>query len=273
LPPAVHAGVPGIERIGSNAVQQMWMAFNTAEDQRLRDHAAWEGFKLVAMTNSPKGVRKLDQRDTREWHKEQERRAQVMDTTFYLQIGVLTPEMLHGADVGKPQVLGPKSVEQLEGEMKMWVAGEQDWHDRFISGYKQAILNQQDIERRTREERAAALRQEAVSRGADLRASTPLVGYTADQMEAILRARGTGLPGARTFYEEPERDKLARKYLKVSEEHGLLEVRDGKLFAPKVEADLTPPGADDEEPEPEGLASLVQRRSVPYRTAPGGGGD
>lgn len=268
LLPAAHAGVPGVERLGSNAVQQMWMAFNTAEDQRLRDHAAWEGFKLVAMTNAPKGVRKIDQRDTRAWHREEQRREQVKDTTFYLQIGVLTPEMLHSADVGSPQVLGTKSVEQLENEMKMWVAGERDWHDAFIENYKRAILAQQDAERQAREERAEALRQEAAARGADLSASTKLVGYTAEQMEAIIRARGPGLPGARTFYEEPKKDVLARKYLRNPEKHGLLEVKDGKLIAPKVDADLTPPGAEDPDEEPPSLASLVQRRSVPYRTAP-----
>ena len=82
-------GIPGAENLGLNLLQRLWVLYNRSEDERLTLRNSWEGFKLVASSNSPKGVSKIDQRDTQRSREEDERRQSIMDRYYYYRTGVV----------------------------------------------------------------------------------------------------------------------------------------------------------------------------------------
>lgn len=222
-----HLGIPGTEQLGLNYVQQIWMAFNELEDIKQHDDQMWEGFKLVATTQAPKGVKKLDQHDKQRRELEETRRQQVMDQFFYRGLGIVSED---GKDLSGGQLIKmPVTEEDLREEMRKWVAGEKDEHDQIVENYKRTVTERYHQERRAREERVLMLRQHADQE--ETPSDRPLVGYTADQLQAILSTRQTGRPaGARTVFEGgKDQDYLYNKYLSDVPTSGRLQVQQGQL--------------------------------------------
>jgi len=252
-----HAGIPGVEALGTNYVQRMWAFFNEMEDQRVRDETYWEGLKLIASTQSPKGAKKLDQRDKQLWESELGRRQAVQDKFYYLATGILSPEQVEAKKSMDALSLPSKTPEQLEEEMRRWVAGEEDAHDKIVNAYKEKITAQHEAEKAEREKRAAALRERLAMEESSARHPSPLVGYTQEQLAQILREREVGQPGGRVIHvtDHGSRDFLYEKYLKRSPDSGLL-VADGEKLAKR---------------EPKDLTEEVASRRVQFRTEPGEG--
>jgi len=252
---STHSGIPNMEALGSNYVQRMWAFYNETEDQRQRDETYWDGLKLVVSTQSPKGVKKIDQRDKQLMEAEQARRQAVQDKFYYLAQGVLTPEQVEKKENLDVLTLSSKSPEQLEEEMRRWVAGEEDWHDKVVNAYKAKILAQHEAEKAEMERRAVVLRERlAREESQGLKPTTALVGYTQEQMAALLSDRqpGTpGAPGARILYEENRsREFLYQRHLSRRADPGLLDARGGGI-AVREQADLT---------------EQVANRAVPFRS-------
>jgi hypothetical protein len=249
--PTAHSGIPGVERLGTNYVQRMWIFYNEIEDQKIQEETMWEGFKLTASAQSPKGVKKIDQRDRQRRQNEEQKRQALQDRFYYTQIGVLKPEVHAGLDENAPRLVGPKSVDELEDEMRRWVTGEEDWHDKIVNEYKRQVVQRYMQEKREREARLAVLRAQ-VEQGPLL--AVPLVGYTMEQIQEILKFRQPGLPGVRQVFpgSHSDREYLYEKYLEKSPDSGLLEVQDGKLV-PR---------------EGTGLTDQIAQRSVPFSVGP-----
>lgn len=172
------AGVPGVSALGMNHIQRMWVAYNLAEDDRTQWQAEWASAKLIASATSPKGVRRLSQREESERKLEEERRKGVIARTYMEatghQVGEASGMIVHRA----------VSPEELVDEMNRWVRGEKDWHDTVIDAYKQRIREKHDAERVQHEERMRALetlRAESEAQGI----GTPVVGHTLEQLRAI----------------------------------------------------------------------------------------
>lgn len=250
--PTQHAGIPGVERIGTNYLQRMWIAFNTAEDGREAGEMQWEGFKLMASAMAPKGIKKLDQRDRQIRADEVDRRQRVHDRFFYSKLGYVTPDgqVLDPRlkDLPGVTIIGAKSAEDLADEMKRWVKGEDDQHDRVVREYKDRIREGHDRIQRERETRLELIRQEAARRGHDLSVPTPLVGYTAGQLAEILQKRGAGTPGVRRVDVGPNAESIYQKYLAEEPDAGILQV-EGELL---------------KSPDGGRLAREVAQRQVPF---------
>jgi uncharacterized protein YbjQ (UPF0145 family) len=171
------AGVPGIAAYGMNHVQRLWTAYNLAEDDRQAWNLEWAASKLVASASSPKGVRKLNQKDDAERNLEEERRKGVIGRTYYEASGRRV-----GEESGMV-VYRAVSPEELTDEMNRWARGERDLHDQVIESYKARIREKHEQDRAAHEARmraVAALQEEAEAVGA-----TPLVGYTLEQLRAL----------------------------------------------------------------------------------------
>lgn len=259
----LHLGVPGAERLGMNLLQQIWVTFNRAEDVRLDFENQWEGFKLVASSNSPKGVRKIDQKDAQRKKDEDKRRQSVMDRYFYYRVGVVDREgyLKHrDRDLVGSKLVPTKTVEELEDEMKRWVSGEFDEHDRIVEGYKQRILARQAEVEAEREERRRQLAAEAERRANEGFEPTPLIGLTQEQLARILAERDRGRPsGARTVYDDDFfRSKQAVDKHIRRPDSGRLQVQDGRLVDPRF--------------NPEGyqrsLQEMIEDRQVGYSDQP-----
>lgn len=177
------AGVPGVTALGMNHVQRLWMAYNLAEDDRQAWNLEWAAAKLVASATSPKGVKKLSQRDESERKVEEERRKAVIARTYYESTGKSVGET-NGMVVSRSV-----SPEELVDEMNRWVQGERDLHDQVIEAYKNTIRAQHEAERARHEERmqkVATLQAEVEAIG-----GPSIVGYTAEQLREL---RGESRP-------------------------------------------------------------------------------
>lgn len=224
-------GLPGAEMLGTNHVQRMWLTYNLYEDDRLQEQSLWQMAKMVVSAQSPKGVEKLDKRDRQLNDQEMERRQKVMDTNFYRKIGVLKGErsvqeqLETGEMVMGMQVTGPKTEDELAHEMKKWVAGEKDWHDDVVDGYKAQILERQRAAEEQKQQQALAAQREAEQRGDDAM-PYQLVGYTAEQLQILMRSNKPIKPGVRTLHDDQtgRRQHLTDKYLDNAPTSGVLHV-------------------------------------------------
>lgn len=239
-----HSGIPGAEHLGTNFVQRIWMAFNEAEDLKHQEDQAWEGFKLVAATNSPKGVKKLDAKDVQSRRDELGRRQAVMDRYYYYRIGLVDREgYLKDRDKNSmgARVLSTKSVDDLEDEMRRWVAGEMDDHDKVVATYKAHVTALQEQELKEREARRLALRQAQQEQEEVGVVPQGLIAYSPAQLQAILRERNPGKSGARWVGEgHPggKQTELYEKYLSKKETAGrLARGQQGTLVDPEANPD------------------------------------
>jgi hypothetical protein len=210
-----------------NHVQQMWAVFNEVEDIRREEETLWEGLKLVASAQAPKGVKKIDDADRQRRASEESRRQQIMDRFYYMATGVLDEEGKSKED-GVQYVLQTKSVEDLEKEMYDWVAGKDDWHDQFVKDYKNQIISRYQKEREDAAARSLALREAQQEESGQEPA--PLIGYSPAQLAEILKERGQGMGGARMVFDDPHRDFVYQKYVVRDPDSGRLRASDdGKL--------------------------------------------
>jgi len=221
-----HAGVPGSDSLGLNHVQQMWAAFNEVEDRRNEEESLWEGFKLVASAQAPKGVKKIDEADRRRRSSEEARRQDILDKFYYSQVGILDPR--GKAHEGQHQFVSrAKTVEELEEEMYNWVTGKEDWHDKVVREYKEALIARYEQEKAEAAARAEALRKAHEEESGE---PAPLIGYSPEQLAEILRERDGGLQGVARVFDDDRRDSVYRKYLVRAPDAGRLRpTADGKL--------------------------------------------
>lgn len=230
-------GVPGAERLGLNTVQQMWLAFNQYEDQRAISDQNWEAAKLVASTNAPKAVKKLDEKDHQRHLDEQERRLKALDIFYYSRLGLVDEKGARQAAGLVHRISGPKSVEDLEDEMKRWVTGDADLHDTVVSEYKNRIRLQKEYDAADLAARQHALRTERARLDAEALEGDykpqPLLALSAAQLQQMLQGRG-GAGGRTTFIPTaPHADRLYSKYLaEGSVTAGDLQVQGDKVLDP-----------------------------------------
>ena len=228
--PIQHSGIPGVEKIGTNNIQRMWLFYNEVEDQRTYDETMWEGFKLSASAMSPKGVKKIDDKDRQNRIDEEKRRQTVHDRFYYTCLGILTENEKQGKS-GVTLQNASKTAEDLEREMYMWVTGQEDWHDKIVNEYKQQISERYMKEKAEREARAEILRQRR-EEDDGTQIGTALVGYTPEQLADILAQRQPGAPGAKQVYDDPYggvREYLYKRHLEKAPDTGLLKAVDGKV--------------------------------------------
>jgi len=210
-------GIPGSGRLGMNHVQQMWVAFNLAEDDRLQHMQAWQSAKLVASAASPKGVKKLNRADESLRNREDSRRRtaieQMVNDAFFgeeyeADAGEMVV-MVRGEPVVVPRVKTARTADELSEQMRSWVAGEKDWHDIVVDTYKQRVREQFQQEKTRREESRRQLTEPGVTSE-----TLPLVGYTAEQIKDMRpelfdrRAAGT-----KQVFDNSSRVSLYHKYI------------------------------------------------------------
>lgn len=241
----LDSGVPGADKLGLNTVQRIWMAFNEMEDSRRSDETSWEGAKLVASSNSPKAVAKIDEKDHQRRRDELEMRQRRLDQFFYEKIRVLKPAGDEGAKAANSSHrLSAKSVEDLEDEMRRWVTGDADVHDQVVEDYKDRIRVQHAKEKADLAARHAAL---AVERDRLAREALendfqpqPLLALSGAQLQQMLQGKGTfGRSGTTFIPKAPQADRLYDKYLaEGAVTKGPLQVDGDKVLDPEANPEV-----------------------------------
>lgn len=238
-------GIKGLEDLGLNAVQKIWVAWNNSEDQRLRDEFAWTCTKQTIAPHAPKAIEKMNKQEKQQEETRKRDRAKSLDEWYYKCKGVLDEDgkiVTKDGDAIDPyagdQVSMSYTSEELADEMRRWVAGEMDWHDSVVKRYKDQIREKMLEERMQREQRLAEAAREIQEREENLgiRTRNRLVGYTPEQLTEMMRENGRNLtnPGARTVSYSPSRKQASfDKWVDGEIDSGALVVEDGKLVPRK----------------------------------------
>jgi hypothetical protein len=233
-------GIPGLKGIGSNFIQRMWVAYNQMEDQRLQNQATWEGQKFVASAMAD--IKKVIERERRFEQQEEDQRQSVRDLFFYRAIGILPKADISGearASTANPQ---DKTPADLTEEMRRWVTGDNDWHDAVVQDYKDRITALKEAREKAREEnwqRHLARQQDFYEDAAPQ--VTSLVGYTGDQLKALVAQRNPGhLQGVRFIAnnEEAKQDDLHNRWIGNEVSTGDLNVdQEGRVVGGRMNLD------------------------------------
>lgn len=253
-------GVPGSGGLGMNHVQQMWVAYNLAEDERLRHIQEWQSAKLVASASSPKGVKKLNRADEALRNKENRRRrdaiARMVNDAFYGDTPQEAGEMVvmvRGEPVVVPRVKTARTADELSEQMRAWVAGEKDWHDIVVDTYKQRIRDQFDQEKQRREQAAATqLSRPGVTGGAN-----SIVGYTPDQIREMRPDLFERRSGTKRVFDNDSPVTLYHKYLAEDRDTGPLRADDAGVYV-----------EDEDEEGQQGLQGAVAGRRPGFSSEP-----
>ena len=230
----MHSGVPGADSLGLNATQRIWVAFNEMEDTKRSEETAWEGFKLVASSNAPKAIGKMDKRDQQRREDDAKSRQHRLDMHYYGKLGVVDPKgnIVQG-NGSMHRIQGAKSVEDLEDEMRRWVTEDYDLHDAVVAEYKERIRVQHEQQKQEREARRLLLAKKREEMGweeGDFRPQ-PLVSMTAEQLQQMLSQRNPGQQGVSFIPKPPNADRLFHKYVgEEGTDAGNLQVIDGKVI-------------------------------------------
>ena len=235
-----RSGVPGAENLGLNVVQRIWVAFNEMEDTKRSEETAWEGFKLVASSNAPKAIKKMDERDHQRRADDQESRQRRLDLHYYGKLGVVDEKgVVQGTDGSMHRIQGVKTVEDLEDEMKRWVTEDHDLHDQVVADYKERIRVQHETEAQEREARRQALQRKREELGWEdgKFRPQPLMAMSAEQLQAMLSQRQMGRPGVSFIPKSQTTEKLFNKYIGERPDAGNLAVVGGKVVDPSFNPD------------------------------------
>lgn len=238
-------GIAGLQQLGLNACQKVWVAWNEAEDQKAKDEFAWTCTKQSLAPHAPKAVEKMNKREKQRQDTSDKDRQKKQDEWYYKKTGVLDADgklITKEGDLLDPyagdQVSMAYTPDELADEMRRWVTGEQDWHDTVIAQYKADIKRKMLEERQERDQRLVDAQIEMEQRARDLgiRSRDRLVGYTPEQVAEFKMQQGFDpeRPGARTISYAPSRKQTAfDKWVDSERSSGALVEEDGKLVAKK----------------------------------------
>jgi len=215
----------------TNPVQKLWMYYNRIEDDREKYMQEWTMAKFVIGPHAPKSVQKLNQRDQQSEESTKERREQLQHRMYYEAMGVVTPEQRKTTRVeNKEGVTMAVTTEELQEQMRAWVAGEKDRHDQVVDYIKAKIRHERESEQQRleqqRQELADLMDQEGITLGGTLR---PMAGDAAEELLSRLRLRNLN-PGAKRVFSTDSHNSAYDKYIKNNPDVGTLRVNeDGEI--------------------------------------------
>lgn len=181
-------GLEGVSKLGLNLYQSIWSKWNQNEAQRLRNDYLWSMTMLIISPHAPKMYKKMTAQDKTRSRDLKSKRASIKDKAYYRFKGVLDSNnnlnstnqkvnsVVHGVSMAR-------SVEELQAEMKRWLAGEDDFHDKVVARFKQEMLEGYLQKQQDRLRSIEQARLEIAERESSLgQKAPPIVGYTLDQL-------------------------------------------------------------------------------------------
>ncbi len=129
-----YTGIPGTERIGFNQCQEVWIAVNQMEDERIDRETQWENAKFVASAWAGKAMRSVNAKDrTRLRGIEMER-----EHAFLKAAGIDTSPGETGHRVSA------ETTEELMDQLNRAVRGEKDLHDLIVEKHERQMRKEYD---------------------------------------------------------------------------------------------------------------------------------
>jgi len=217
-----------------NAVQKYWILYNTMEDERENREHQWTMVKFMVGPHAPKGIKKLSDKDRERERELRERRAKIQDRTFWEALGVIPKLRGKDREMSIREVRKAETFEELQEEMKNWVRGNLDDHDRIVESVKNRIRDEVQAREQMEIDRAEALRV-AMEEESNRNVGKPeiLRTLTPEEMDRFMRPQPV-----QVYYGEG-RNSAYEKYLATKTIlPGNLEAR-GDTVAPTVPIDMS----------------------------------
>jgi hypothetical protein len=214
--------------VGSNALQRVWKAYNELEDARIEDQRRWAQAKLIASCNAPKAIKQLNAKEKQAFEADRIKEQKDFDNFYYWKTGVLEAKDGKVKDTQAVGVRVANSPDELEDEMRRWVSGELDSHDKIVQDYKNRVRSEKERREEERHQRLMEVRREMEEQGEeDPNVLNPLIGYTRDELSTFF-----GVAGRRTTAQVSEgtsQDSLYQKYIENAADPGKLRTEGGKI--------------------------------------------
>lgn len=233
----VADGRLGLAQMGLNPVQKLWSYFNRVEDQSKQEQDSWEIAKFLIGPHVPKGIKKINAKDKQQRAEVKRKRLQVRDRIYYEATGVIPKKKdkdARKARFGDWQVRMAETDEELQDEMRRWVAGIKDPHDQAVDFVKSKI--KKEVEERKSKAKA---QQEALARameqeGVGKSQLVPMTGPAAREFIERVKAR---MPGVSKVIDDHTHNSAYEKYIKNNPEVGDLRVDDDGNIVGEVPID------------------------------------
>ena len=217
-----RGGIPGAPRIGWSTVHRIWASYNVNEDMREDWMSRWTQTKLIASTQAPKGIKKLNNADEEALNRETRRRQSVQDKAYYKIVENIDLDIPLGGDGRYQDIRMAVTEEELTEEMRRARAGEKDEHDLVVDFYKRKVRDRIENERRHQRERVERIEREMVAAGVDEPAFRPML------MSGEDIARQLAQKSTRTTVYSNQSNELYNKYLQKDPVVGTVSVpKDG----------------------------------------------
>jgi hypothetical protein len=260
------------DAVGNNAIQSLWVFFNTQEDAREQSQEEWARTRFMTSPHAPKAIKKISASDQKHDQDMKRRRQGVMDRVFYESTGVITRETKSRERLpGSPWqgLRRAETPEELQEDMRRWVEGIKDDHDHVVDGIKARIKRDVEARRAQAKTRAEAVRKALDAEGVSGGSLQPLTGDAAKKFMERLSKR---IPGAKKVVEGTGHNRAYDKYLKNDPSIGNLRVDDDGRVVPGVEVDEKMAedmlaGMKKPKDAPTGIGELQQRISDRRPTA------
>jgi hypothetical protein len=138
-----------------------------------------------------------------------------MDRVFYQVVGLIDDQGKPVEGVKGSEILMPQTPDELAEDMRKWVLGEEDEHDQIVTEYKRRVSEQFAAAKREQGIRRRKLAEMHKAREEAGIGPSIMVGYTPEQLQAILSNRQPGPKGVRKVDqgEGQVREHLYTKYI------------------------------------------------------------
>jgi hypothetical protein len=149
---ALFRGIPGIDCLGLNTLQQGWSVWNEFEDMRHQTDAEWMRTRaMMSVHVSKQSTAKWDTAESNRKSQEDEYREDVRDRTYWIHKGILKKDK--GGYVGDNGAIlqTARSADDLADQYHRWVEGDLDAHDEVVESYKRRIQLSIEANQKARE--------------------------------------------------------------------------------------------------------------------------
>ena len=237
---SVTAGGLGPKDPGLNQIQKLWVFYNRAEDDSESDRREWEIAKFMIGPHVPKGIKKINAKDKKQRNDAKRRREAIMDRVYYEVQGVIPKkktkdgtsrfEKYEGWDVKVAE-----TEEELQDEMRRWVAGIKDPHDNVIDYVKAKIKTERETAKNRAQAQRVALERAMEEEGVPKTQLIPMTGKAAQEFLERVRARVPGT--SKVMQDSLAHNSAYEKYIKKNPEVGMLEVDEEGNITSKTAVD------------------------------------
>lgn len=207
-----------------NEAQTSWVVWNQVEDERMETKTRWEQALLVASAFNGKSAKELSNRWNGEDSREKDYRERIKSLAREGKISTADTKAMRAK---------VETFDDLREEMKRWMAGEEDEHDRIVREHKDYMYAKIE-EDRVRAEEASERNRQRLEDLSVLNAGAPIRAFSDEEIARLNLAPKR----AKTSSEYEERfDHVKKRYIYAQETSGSLVVDDEG----QIVSELPPP--------------------------------